>query len=80
MQSVEACPPLTGDIVYGADALARELGLTRRQIYHAAAFRNLPTFKIGAAVCARRSTIRAWIEQQERGLANNPESDQAGDR
>ncbi len=63
--------PLGLDLIFGADALAFELGMTKRQIYHAAAVGHLPTFKIGSTVCARRSTLVAWIERQE-ALAGIP--------
>jgi hypothetical protein len=57
---------LNKDLIYGADALAVELGLSKRQVYHAAAAQHIPTFKIGSAICARRSTLLKWIEDQER--------------
>lgn len=57
---------LSDDIVIGADAIAAFVGLTRRQVYGCVARGTMPIFKIGALVCARRSSILLWIEEQER--------------
>jgi hypothetical protein len=49
--------------LYGPEEGARETNI--RRIYHAVAKGDLPTFKLGGRVHARRSTILAWIEKQE---------------
>jgi hypothetical protein len=64
---------LPDDIIVGAEGIsialygpkegARETNI--RRIYHAVAKGDLPTFKLGGRVHARRSTIMAWIEKQE---------------
>ncbi|WP_336490870.1 hypothetical protein [Methylobacterium nigriterrae] len=38
----------------------------RQRVYHASDQLGLSTFKLGGTICARRSTILAWIEKQER--------------
>ena len=38
----------------------------RRRVYHLAASRQLPVFRLGNSICARESTLIEWIEQQER--------------
>ena len=53
------------DILKGASEIAEFLGFDRRSVYHAAANDNLPHFKMGSTVCARKSTLLAWIEEQE---------------
>lgn len=53
------------DIAYGAEAIAVMLGLTGRQVYRLSERARLPIFKIGGTICARRSTVMAWIEEQE---------------
>ncbi len=58
---------LAGDVLRGADAIARFLGFPRRAVYHAAAKGSLPVFRMGETVCARRSTLLAWIATQESG-------------
>lgn len=57
------------DILRGADRIAEELfghAKYRRKVYHLAATGNLPVFRLGSTLCARRSTLIAYIEEQER--------------
>ena len=61
--------PIAADILRGADEIAAFLGLDRRAIYHAASRAKLPTFRVGAIICARRSTLLAWIAEQEKRAA-----------
>lgn len=56
---------LAVDVLRGADAIATYLGFPRRAVYHAVAKGHLPHFRIGETVCARKSTLTAWIEAQE---------------
>jgi hypothetical protein len=51
-------------VIYGETEGQREGNI--RRIYHAISKKELPTFKLGGRVHARRSTILAWIESQER--------------
>ncbi|MGO4677514.1 helix-turn-helix transcriptional regulator [Bosea sp. 2YAB26] len=53
------------DILRGADAIAAFMGLPRRAIYHAAAKGTLPVFRLGETILARKSTLLAWIADQE---------------
>ncbi|WP_244539263.1 DNA-binding protein [Methylobacterium sp. 174MFSha1.1] len=62
--------PLAEDLMTGAEVIAEFMfgdasEANRRRIYHAADKLGLPTFKLGGTICARRSTILAWIERQE---------------
>lgn len=56
---------LAADILRGANQIAEYLGFPRRTVYHAVAKGHLPAFRIGDILCARRSTLTAWISQQE---------------
>ncbi len=58
-------PALAEDLLRGADQIAAFTGTTRRQVYHLAHTSQLPVFKIGSILCARKSRIIAWIEHQE---------------
>ncbi len=58
--------PLAADMLRGADDIAAFIGMDRRAVYHAASHGKLPTFRIGAIICARKSTLLNWIEQQEK--------------
>lgn len=57
------------DLLRGADAIATYMGFPRRAIYHAISKKSLPHFRIGETVCARKSTLTAWIAEQERAAA-----------
>lgn len=61
--------PVAADILRGADDIAAFLGLDKRAVYHAASRNKLPTFRIGAIICARRSTLLSWIVAQEKKAA-----------
>ena len=61
--------PIASDILRGADEIAAFMGLDKRAIYHAASRQKLPTFRVGAIICARRSTLLTWIAAQERRVA-----------
>ena len=53
------------DLLSGVEAIANHLNMTRRQIYHLHETGELPTFKLGAKVCARRSTLAKHFAAQE---------------
>lgn len=57
---------LPGDLLIGAAAIAKALGVKRRQIYHLIYINEIPTFKIGGNIVARRSTLARWLEEKER--------------
>ncbi|MFG1399902.1 DNA-binding protein [Roseixanthobacter pseudopolyaromaticivorans] len=58
--------PLAQDVLRGADDIAAFLGMEPRAIYHAASRSKLPTFRLGAKICARKSTLLTWIAEQEK--------------
>lgn len=45
------------DLLHGVAAIADHLSMTRKQIYHLHDRGQIPTFKVGRTVCARRSTL-----------------------
>ena len=59
------------DLLRGAEQIAQflygdhELRRKRRQIYHLAANSNLPVFKLGSRICARKSVLLTWVKDQE---------------
>jgi hypothetical protein len=69
------CPDSNGeladfaqDLLQGADAIAQFLWgnpALRRRVYHLVATSNLPTFKLGSMICARKSVLLLWVQQQE---------------
>lgn len=66
----ELCPTLADDLLRGADEIAAFVfgsAKHRRKIYYYAtdAKARMPVFRIGAIICARKSTLIEWIERQE---------------
>ena len=62
---------LSEDLLQGADEIAAFMfgdAKMRRKVYHLAQNERLPIFKMGARICARRSTLMAWIEKQEQKI------------
>ncbi len=59
---------LANDLLRGAEAIAHYLfgdPGERRKVYHLAGSSNVPIFKLGSMICARKSVLRKWIEDQE---------------
>lgn len=57
------------NVLRGAAAIARHLfgdPKLRRAVYYHAEKRHLPVFRVGATICARKSSLDAWIADQER--------------
>ncbi|MEI6560262.1 MAG: hypothetical protein WCO00_17830 [Rhodospirillaceae bacterium] len=45
-------------VLYGSDKY-------KRRVYRLAEKGAIPVFKVGGTLCARRSTLLAWVEAQE---------------
>lgn len=56
---------LAGDVLEGAAEIAAFMNLKARQIYTAVSAGHLPHYRIGSNLFARKSTLLAWIAQQE---------------
>lgn len=61
--------PNEADLLYGVPVIAEHLRLRERQVYHLITKGNLPSFKIGGKVCARRSSLDQWLVDQEAAAA-----------
>lgn len=63
-----------GDLLYGAAQIAEFLfgdPKQRRKVYYLIESCRLPVFRLGS-ICARRSTLIAWIAAQEKsGMSQN---------
>ncbi|QOZ06666.1 helix-turn-helix domain-containing protein [Bradyrhizobium sp. CCBAU 51765] len=58
------------DLIEGADGIAKFLfgedtQRLRRQVYHLAESHDLPAFKIGNKLYARKARLAEWIEARE---------------
>lgn len=57
---------LNDDILRGAEAIQAFLGFEKRsQVYHYASKGEIPVFRMGRVLCARKSTLLRFIEQRE---------------
>jgi hypothetical protein len=54
------------DLLTGAEAIAAFMRVKPRRVYHLVETQQLPVFRLGATLCARRSTLVRWIESMER--------------
>lgn len=68
----DGTPPLADDLLRGADVIAEFIygdKKLRKRVYYlhakAKGTGRLPIFKFGATLCARRSTLLAWISERE---------------
>jgi hypothetical protein len=57
--------PLSEDLMIGAEAIATWLGVPARKIFYMGETGQLPLFKIGGKVAARKSTIMRRIADLE---------------
>lgn len=63
---------LGDDLLRGAEEIAAYVfgdPRLRRRVYHLTgdARMRMPHFRIGAIICARKSTLKRWIDRLERG-------------
>lgn len=70
LETISPCSSetLAEDVLHGADAIAEFLFGSpggRRKVYYLAETSRLPVFRLGSALCARRSVIMEWISRQE---------------
>lgn len=63
MSSTKSDPAV--DVLYGLAAIGAHLGITARQAETIVNRRDIPTFKLGRIVCARRSTLARHFAEQE---------------
>jgi hypothetical protein len=71
---MEDAQEFADDMLRGADEIAQFLfgdENVRRKVYHLAATSNLPIFKLGSMLCARKSVLLRWVETQELRHAND---------
>lgn len=56
------------DLMQGAGKIALFLFGSKeqaRKFYYLEEKGEIPTFRLGSTICARKSTIRSWIEERE---------------
>ena len=63
------------DLLSGADKIAVFMyndKKKRRSVYHLSDTTDIPIFRVGSQLCARKSQIIAWIEEQEAKQRGRP--------
>lgn len=53
------------DLLYQVSAIPKFLGMSEKQARHRAERGDIPTFKLFGSRCGRRSTLNAWLAEQE---------------
>lgn len=53
------------DLIMGAAGIADYLGVKRAQVYRLVYAGELPTFKLGKVVAARKTALSAWLDGKE---------------
>lgn len=67
--------PFAQDLLRGAEEIAEFLygsRTLRRRIFHLAETSQLPVFRLGSMICARRSVLMRWVEEQEQRSVQQP--------
>jgi hypothetical protein len=67
-------PEFANDMLRGAEEISTFLfgsAEQRRRVYHLIATSNFPSFKLGSMICARKSVLLKWVEDQEQRHAND---------
>lgn len=62
------------DLLYGVPSIAEFLGIRLRQAKHRVEKGDIPTFRIGETICARRSSLTAWLAECEAKAQAAPKS------
>lgn len=55
----------SADLLYGVAAIATFLGIPRRAAQHKIDTGDVPTFRLGKNICARRTGLRSWLAECE---------------
>lgn len=53
------------DLLYGVPAIAKHLGLREAQCRNRIEAKTIPAFKIGGTICARKSSLKEWLDKLE---------------
>jgi hypothetical protein len=53
------------EVLWGAEAIAKEIGANIRQCYHLLETRKIPTRKVGKTWVASRSILREFFQETE---------------
>ncbi len=65
-----ASTSLADDLLVGADAIAKFTGWSTRRIFYLNERGELPAFKVGGRLHARKSTLLNWVRSMEKSAEN----------
>lgn len=57
--------PLSGDLCWGAEEIAKEIGRTRQATFHLLSSGEIPAKKVGGRWCASRRKLRALLLDEQ---------------
>lgn len=60
----------SANLLYGVPAIAKFLRLRERQVRHRIDAGTIPTFRLDGTICARESTLNAWLAKREAAAAS----------
>lgn len=58
---------MKSELLYGADAIGKFLGLDKRQVRRRFKIGQLPGFRLGRVICASADDMRAWLASAAHG-------------
>ena len=61
----DATPPLSDDLLIGAELIGKYIGLDKRAVYHAAATKQIPVFYVGTKLAARKSELNRRLSSAD---------------
>ena len=56
---------ISDDLLRGAAEIADYTGLPRRRVYRLTERKQMPVFRLGSELCARKSTLLRWLDSLE---------------
>jgi hypothetical protein len=70
---------LANDLLRGAREIAPFLSMTPRSLYYHVEHGRIPVFRFKSQIWARKSTLRKWIEDEEKRNNKNTRRDDPDD-
>ena len=71
-------PDSNGDLLTGAEEIAKFLNVNPRRAFHLLEKGIVPGFKLGKRWCARRSTLTKFFEEREQANVVSVPSEESG--
>lgn len=59
------------DLLHGVKAIGEFLGMKPRRVHHLIDKEGLRVFKLGGRICAKKASLKAWIDSKDTGGDND---------